>query len=62
MTEEDEQSKHTSEALMFEQAQNENNSYRFELYVSVYGSRRGIGKVEHESCLVVFQNKILTRH
>ena len=47
---------------MFEQAQNENNSYRFELYVSVYGSRRGIGKVEHESCLVVFQNKILTRH
>ena len=47
---------------MFEAAQNAEDSYSFEVYVNVYGSGRDIGKVEHESCLVVFQNKILTRH
>ena len=46
---------------MFEQAQNEENSYRFELYVYLYGFGWDFGKVEHEDCLVFFQNKILPR-
>ena len=39
---------------MFEQAQNEENSYRFELYVYLYGFGWDFGKVEHEDCLVLF--------
>jgi len=47
---------------MFEQAQNEENSYRFELYVYLYGFGWDFGKVEHEDLpCFVFQNKILPR-
>ena len=38
---------------MFEQAQNEEDSCRFELFVYVPGSGRDIGKIEHECCIVL---------
>ena len=39
---------------MFEQAQNEEDSYRFKQYVYVYGYGCDFGKVELEDCLVLF--------
>jgi len=53
MTQVNECSKHTQEVLVFERAQNEEDSYRFELYLYFYGSRRDIGTIEHKDCLVL---------
>ena len=39
---------------MFEHTKNGEDSYRFKVYVYVYGSGQDFGKVEHEVCLVLF--------